>query len=89
MGARSAPTRIAGIAIGPGISTGRLHLHRQPLVIHRAVAEHPDKELARLETALSILHRRLEHLVDKAPLSRIGDHTEILQTYLMFTRARG
>jgi phosphotransferase system, enzyme I, PtsP len=88
-GARSAPSRIAGLSIVSGISIGRVHLHRQPLVIRRAVAEDPDTELARLQTALSTLHGRLDDLVDKAPLSRTGDHVEVLQTYLMFARDRG
>jgi phosphotransferase system, enzyme I, PtsP len=89
IGGRSAPTRLPGLSIVPGISIGRAHLHRQPLVIRRAVAEDPDTELARLETAFSALHDRLDHLVENAPLSESGEHAEVLQAYRMFARDRG
>ena len=88
-GARSAPSRLTGLSIVPGISIGRAHLHHQPLVIRRAVAEDPDIELARLETALSTLHERLDRLVEEAPLSETGEHAEVLQAYRMFARDRG
>ena len=88
-GARSAPTRITGLSIVAGISIGRAHLHRQPLVIRHVVAEDPDTELARLEAALSTLHERLDRLVADAPLAATGEHAEVLQAYSMFARDRG
>ena len=88
-GARSAPSRLTGLSIVPGISIGHVHLHRQPLVIRRAVAEDPDIELARLDAALSVLHTRLDRLVEEAPLSESGEHAEVLQAYRMFARDRG
>jgi phosphotransferase system, enzyme I, PtsP len=86
---RSAPSRLTGLSIVPGISIGHAHPHRRPLVIRRAVAEDPETELARLETALATLHGRLDRLVESAPLSESGEHAEILQAYRMFARDRG
>jgi phosphotransferase system enzyme I (PtsP) len=88
-GGRTAPARLTGLAIVPGISFGRVHLHRQPLVIRRAVAEDPDVELSRLNAALAALHQRLDDLMEGAPLSKIGEHAEVLQAYRMFARDRG
>ncbi len=86
---RSAPARLTGLAIVPGISIGTVHLHRQPLVIRRAVAEDPEVEQARLDAALAALHQRLDHLMEEAPLAEIGEHAEVLQAYRMFARDRG
>jgi len=88
-GSRSAPTRLTGLSIVPGISFGTVHLHRQPLVIRRAVAEDPKNERARLEAALATLHERLDRLMEGTPLAQTGEHTEVLQAYSMFARDRG
>ena len=88
-GARSKPARLTGLSIVSGIAIGHAHLHRQPLVIRRAVAEDPDVELGRLEAAISALHMHLDRLVEEAPLAESGEHAEVLQVYRMFARDRG
>ena len=88
-GAAMAPARVGGISIVRGLAIGRVHLHRQALVIRHVVAEDPDTELARLEAALLAMHDRLDRLVDNGPLPAFGDHADILDAYRMFARDRG
>ena len=84
-----APTRIAGTCLVPGLAIGRACLHRQTVADFPVLAEDPESEHERLETALADMHERLDRLVGTAPLEEAGAHAEVLETYRMFARDRG
>lgn len=83
------PARVEGLHVHDGIAVGTAILHRPKIEVRRLVAEDPEAELARLETAVGGLHRQLDELFAAAELARTGDHQGILEAYRMFASDRG
>lgn len=83
------PVRIGGARINGGVAIGRARLHRPRIVIHRVVAEDPEDEARRLETALASMHDSLDRLLDSDALAAAGEHREVLETYRIIARDAG
>lgn len=83
------PVRISGTRINGGIAIGRARLHRPRIVIRRVVAEDPEEEVRRLDTALVAMHSSLDRLIDSAALAAAGEHREVLETYRIIANDAG
>ncbi len=93
------PLRLEGIQLAKGMALGRAFPHRTYVPITRMVAEDTQEEEARLDTALTAMHQRLDAILERAnetanpedkPTS--GDapeHIDILNTFRMIAEDRG
>ncbi len=83
------PVRIVGTRINGGMAIGRARLHRPRIVIRRVVAEDPEDESRRLDSALAAMHEALGRLVESAAMAVAGEHREVLETYRMIASDAG
>ncbi len=83
------PARFSGIALTAGLAVGRVVEHRRGVVPGKVVAEDPENELARLQTALENLRASIDTLLLRHDVAAVGEHREILETYRMFSEDRG
>jgi phosphotransferase system enzyme I (PtsP) len=85
----SHPARLAGTKIHGGLGIGRV-LHHQPrIVIRRVVAEDVVAERARLDQALTRMHNSIDRLLSTDALADVGEHREVLETYLLLAQDKG
>ncbi|HLI11026.1 MAG TPA: phosphoenolpyruvate--protein phosphotransferase [Alphaproteobacteria bacterium] len=82
------PVRLDGMRINAGIGIGQALLHHRRIAVRRVIAEDPQTELARLETALGELKSALDTMLASADMAH-GEHREILETYRMVIGDRG
>lgn len=83
------PARLEGISLNDGLASGLAVLHRPQLTIREMVADDPTREIDRLHSAMSAMHRSLDRLVEITEHSGIGEGLDILETYRMFAEDRG
>jgi phosphotransferase system, enzyme I, PtsP len=75
--------------IAEGVGLGHVVLHEPRVEIRNLVADDPDAELARLNSALELLRASIDDLMDQGGLSHTGEHRDVLETFRMFARDRG
>ena len=85
----SHPTRLAGTAIHGGLGIGRVMHHQPRIVIRRVVAEDVGEERIRLDRALERMHSSIDRLLSTDALSEVGEHREVLETYVLLARDKG
>lgn len=84
------PLRIDGVQLSAGLAMGRAVLHRPHVPIGKMVAEDENQEFNRLDTALSAMHDKLDHMVKTVDGDGDGgDHVDILKSYRMIAEDRG
>jgi phosphotransferase system enzyme I (PtsP) len=83
------PARLDGISLNRGLAMGLAVLHRPVLTIREMVAEDPDTELRRLQTAVEAMHLAIDDLVRLTARSGGAESRDILETYRMFAQDRG
>lgn len=81
------PVRLEGLGLNGGVGIGIAVLHDRQITLGRLVAEDPEAELERLNTALISLRQELDRML--ASVEAKGDFHEVLQTYRMFAEDRG
>ncbi len=83
------PLRFEGLPLAEGVGQGQVFVHRAPLHVENLVSDDPDREIARLDEAVSRFLARIHDLIAESA-SRIGDaEREILDTYRMFAEDLG
>jgi phosphotransferase system enzyme I (PtsP) len=83
------PLHLAGAALNDGIALGHVVLHEPRVVITNVIADDPQKERLRLETALEMLRADLDTLLERGDVADSGEHREVLEAYRMFAHDRG
>ena len=83
------PLHLAGTALNDGIALGHVVLHEPRVVITNVIADDPQKERARLITALETLRTDLDTLLERGDVADGGEHREVLEAYRMFAHDRG
>lgn len=83
------PVRLDGVQVNGGIALGKAVVHRSDVTIRQLVAEDPEAELKRLDTALEEVHQNLDRLFGAGELAKQGEHREVLETYRMFAADAG
>jgi phosphotransferase system, enzyme I, PtsP len=81
--------RLNGTALNDGIALGHVVLHEPRVVITNFVADDPQKERGRLETAIAALRADLDALLEHGDMAEGGDHRDVLEAYRMFAHDRG
>jgi phosphotransferase system enzyme I (PtsP) len=83
------PLRLNGTALNDGIALGHVVLHEPRVVITNFIADDPQKERGRLETAIAALHTDLDAMLEHGDMAEGGDHRDVLEAYRMFAHDRG
>ena len=83
------PLHLTGTALNDGIALGHVVLHEPRVVITNVIADDPQKERQRLETALETLRADLDTMLERGDVADGGEHREVLEAYRMFAHDRG
>jgi phosphotransferase system, enzyme I, PtsP len=78
-----------GVSLNEGIALGHVVLHEPRVVIKNYIADNPQKEQKRLETALASLRADLDVMLERGEVADGGEHREVLEAYRMFAHDRG
>ena len=82
------PRRLEGLRLVDGIAIGHAWLHAPRIEIRTFVADDPDAEMERIETAIGALRASVDRMLERSDLGS-GEHREILETYRMFAHDSG
>ena len=82
------PITFQGLSGQEGISEGVVYLHEPRVVVTNPIADDPDVENSRLESALDKLRISVDQMLTDA---QIGDaeHVEVLEAYRLFAHSKG
>ncbi len=81
--------RAKGAAIVDGVAIGEVVLHEPRVKVERLIAEDPDVERKRLDTAIAALRSSVDEMVDAEDMDLLGDTREVLEAYRMFANDSG
>ena len=80
---------VTGTALSEGIALGHAVLHEPRVVITNFIADDVQKELERLDEAISMLRADVDVMLERGEVSDGGEPREILEAYRMFAHDRG
>jgi phosphotransferase system enzyme I (PtsP) len=80
--------RLDGLRLVEGLAVGRAWLHEPRVEVTRLLADNPQAELGRLETAITELRASLDEMLATTDLAG-GEHREVLEAYVMFAHDLG
>jgi phosphotransferase system enzyme I (PtsP) len=80
---------LKGTALNDGIALGHVVLHEPRIKITNLIADDPQGERQRLETALETLRADLDRMFEEGDVAAAGEHREVLEAYRMFAHDRG
>ena len=86
---RALTSVMTGEPMSDGIALGHAALHQPRVVVTRLLAEDPDVELARLETAVAQLREWIDKTLSGEGIATGGAHRDVLEAYRMFANDRG
>ncbi|MBX6424641.1 MAG: phosphoenolpyruvate--protein phosphotransferase [Variibacter sp.] len=81
--------QLSGVALAEGIALGHVVLHEPRVVITNFIADDVQKELKRLEDAVSSLQSDLDTMLTRGDMADGGEHREVLEAFRMFAYDRG
>jgi phosphotransferase system enzyme I (PtsP) len=87
-GTVAGPGRLEGLRLVEGVALGNAVLHQIRIEVTRLVAEDPESEAARLESAIAGLRASVDQLL-LLPEVADGEHREVLEAYRMFAHDAG
>jgi phosphotransferase system enzyme I (PtsP) len=83
------PLQLEGLSISDGIGLGHVVLHEPRVIVTKLIADDPQKELQRIDTALNALRADLDVMLERRDVADGGEHREVLEAYRMFAHDRG
>ncbi|QCK88618.1 phosphoenolpyruvate--protein phosphotransferase [Phreatobacter aquaticus] len=83
------PLRLAGEGLADGVGLGHVVLHEPRIAVKMLIADDPNKEIVRLETAIDALRAEIDDMLESEDVARGGEHRDILEAYRMFAHDRG
>jgi phosphotransferase system enzyme I (PtsP) len=83
------PVKVTGVALSEGIALGHVVLHEPRVVITNFIADDVQKELKRLDQAISTLRSDVDLMLERGEVADGGEHREVLEAYRMFAHDRG
>jgi phosphotransferase system, enzyme I, PtsP len=83
------PMHEKGVSLADGVGLGHVVLHEPRVVIKNLIAESPEAEVKRLESAIAELRKTIDELIARGDVSPGGEHTEVLETFRMFAHDQG
>jgi phosphotransferase system enzyme I (PtsP) len=83
------PLTQQGVSLSEGVGLGYAVLHEPRVVIRSVIADNPEAEVQRLETAIAQLRSTIDELIARGDVSGDGEHAEVLETFRMFAHDQG
>lgn len=83
------PLRLEGIGLAPGVGIGTVVLHETQVRVQKLVAEDPEQELVRLQTALASLRQQVDAMLAADDANASTDFLDVLHAYRMFAQDTG
>lgn len=80
--------RIKGVSLSKGYGIGNAVVHRRGNIVSKIFADNKDYELERLKFAYDKMNEDLDEKFKNTKIG-IGQHTDILDAYLMFAKDKG
>ena len=80
---------LTGVPLNEGIALGHVVLHEPRVVVKNFIADDPQKERKRLETAIATLRADLDIMLERGEVADGGEHRDVLEAYRMFAHDRG
>jgi phosphotransferase system enzyme I (PtsP) len=78
-----------GQAIADGIALGHVVLHEPRVTVKNVIADDMQKELTRLDEAITTLRADLDLMLERGDMADGGEHREVLDAYRMFAHDQG
>ncbi|WP_052341810.1 phosphoenolpyruvate--protein phosphotransferase [Salinarimonas rosea] len=83
------PLYIQGVSLADGVGLGHVVLHEPRVVVKNLIAENPEAEVSRLETAIKAVRASIDELIERGDVGDGGEHREVLETVRMFAHDQG
>jgi phosphotransferase system enzyme I (PtsP) len=83
------PMALNGSPLSEGVGLGHVYLHEPRIVVKQLVAEDPQAELKRLDSAIHAMREQIDQLVARGDRYGAGEHRDVLETVRMFANDRG
>ena len=80
---------MAGASLSEGIALGHVVLHEPRVVITNVIADDAQKELKRLDQAITKLRDDLDRMLEHGDVIEGGEHRDVLEAYRMFANDHG
>ncbi|MCT8998060.1 phosphoenolpyruvate--protein phosphotransferase [Chelativorans intermedius] len=80
---------LKGLSFNDGVGLGHVVLHEPRIVVTNLFNEDSDREMERLETALSSLRLSIDDMLSRRDVAFEGEHRAVLEAYRMFANDRG
>lgn len=81
--------QLSGVALADGIALGHVVLHEPRVKVKNVIADDVQKELSRLDEALTVLRSDLDLMLERGDVADGGEHREVLEAYRMFAHDQG
>ena len=83
------PISLAGLAFNDGVGLGHVVLHDPRIVVTNLFAEDVERELERINDAISSLRLSIDDMLSRGDVAFEGEHRAVLEAYRMFAHDRG
>jgi phosphotransferase system enzyme I (PtsP) len=83
------PLHLPGEGLADGVGLGHVVLHEPRIKVTKLIADDPNREMGRLESAIEALRAEIDDMLDSEDVARGGEHKDILEAYRMFAHDRG
>ncbi len=83
------PVSLDGVRLNGGLAIGSAVRHERHRPIHRLIADSPEAEMLRFETAVADMHGAIDDLLADSDMADGGEHRDVLETYRMFAEDAG
>jgi phosphotransferase system enzyme I (PtsP) len=80
---------LTGLALADGIALGHVVLHEPRVKVKNVIADDVQKELERLEEAVTKLRSDLDLMLERRDVADGGEHRDVLDAYRMFAHDQG
>ncbi len=80
---------LEGVALAEGIALGHVVLHEPRVTVKNVIADDVDKELKRLDDAITLLRSDLDLMLERGDVADGGEHRDVLEAYRMFAHDQG
>jgi phosphotransferase system, enzyme I, PtsP len=78
-----------GLVGQEGVAEGTVVLHEPQIVVSDPISDNPERECARLRTAIDALRAEVDEMLAADYLTKGGEHRDVLNAYRMFAHDKG
>lgn len=83
------PLVFHGEGLNEGVAVGRVVLHEPRVKVDKLIADDPQAEVRRLNTALVALESEVDEMLESSELDLTGESREVIEAYRLFVHDQG